>query len=741
MIYKALEMDSCFGCGSCKQKCPFGAITMIRDEYGFLIPQIDDKKCTKCGLCKKSCPALNAKKVKNYEISEAYTVKAYNSQNSASGGAFYQLAQKVLNNGGYIAGTIWNNEFLPEIILSNKYSDLERMCGSKYVNGGTGNSYNETLTKLNEGYTILYSGTPCQIAGLYSFLGQDYDNLITVEILCHGGGSPLAWSKYIEFAQTKYNKKIIDIKIQNAKGKFNIYFQDGSNIVEDINKENEYVPVYLEGKIKRLCCDVCPFMSRKRNADIIIGDVWAKWAAKYRKNGISLLIPNSEKGKNLFKDITWEFCNKFDINSQKNAPLNKINNNIPIQHPERKNFLDNLVKNKNYSEAIKNKKVGLFNFNYPRDNYGALLIAYAMETIVRKLGYEPYTINYYKYVDMNYNPQGPTWKFREKYLNLYGFYYNKGDLYPLNNIFNIFIFGSDIIWEQIRDYVYFADWCIGKKKLIAYAASFRTKSMPKKDEYKKMCMQRFDSVSVREISGIDICKKYANIDAQVCIDPTLLLSPENYQKIIDEDNSEIPSKRYIGYYTFYKFSPYNVKTDLPLYDIFHDKNNKTRTFGQWLNMIKNAKCIITSSFHGVCFSVLYNVPFIYILKPQDDNERVYSLFKLLEIDEDCIVHSEEEITDDLINKNFDWSKINANRIKWRNSSIEWLREALEVKYTYKNSISEQAHYVINIFGIKIKIRKEKIIKKISKILSCWILKSSKRKRFREMCKNNLEEIL
>ena len=705
MIEDKVQRNLCFGCGACFSICPSNAITMIEDEHGFYVPSIDYTKCTNCGLCVKSCPVYKTKRDNLKPIELAYAVKSKYSKGCASGGAFSELALYWLNSGGYVAGTVWNENFVPEIIVTNKLSDLERMKCSKYVQASSGNSFKMTLELLKANERVLYCGTPCQIAGLYAFLGKDYDNLCTVEILCHAGGSPKAWKKYIEFANKKYNKKLVDCKMQAAKDKVTLYFDDGEQIVERLYSENEYVGLYMSGKTKRSSCTNCPFMGRIRNADFIIGDIWAKWAEQKRKDGISLLILNSDKSHKIFEQIEWDFAKPFDLDSKENAPLNKINNVIPIQNKDRVSVFEKLKNDCDFEEIISNKKVALMNFNYPRDNYGALLLAYAMEQIVKKMGYEPYTINYYKNpMTMDFDPQGATWKFREKYLNLYGFYMDKSGLYKLNEIFRTFIFGSDIIWKQTREYVYFADWCTGLNRLIAYAASFSNKKMPKKDDYKRLCMRRFDKVSVREKSAIEICKKYAGINAEHVIDPTLLLNKEDYQRIIDNEYSQIPQGDYVVYYTFWSINPYDIKLKLPVYNLFKDEFNKTRTFGQWLNMLKNSKCVITASFHGVCFALLYNKPFIYVRKPDEDNERIMSLFEKFGLKKNCIVNSVDEITRDLAFRDINWDEINCKISEFKDYSYNWLKSALESPPTNKKSMLK-THYKLNILGIKIKIKR------------------------------------
>ena len=732
MNVSVVQKELCFGCGACAQKCPKDAIKMVANEFGFLYPIIDEEKCINCGLCKKSCPALNSKKEKKEPISKAYEVKSKYSQKCASGGIFYEMARDFIEKGGYVAGTVWNEQFLPEIVVTNELETLEKMKGSKYVQGSTGNSYVETLDILKQGKKVLYSGTPCQIAGLYKFLGKDYENLFTIEILCHAGGSPMVWQKYIDYAQRKYGKKIVDCKMQNTKDKLVLYFEDNTSVVEKFYG-NEYIDFYITGRTKKDSCSVCPFMGRVRNADIIIGDIWAKWAKKKRQKGISLVILNSEKAEKLFRENDWEFCKTFDINSKKNKPLNKINDNIPVPNKERDIVLNKILKAEKFEDVLDNKKVALMNFNYPRDNFGALLLAFAMEKVVKSFGYEPYTINYYKNpITMDFDVQGPTWKFREKFLNLFGFAVEKKDLYPLNNKFDKFIFGSDIIWGSTREYVYFGDWLHGNKNLIAYAASFGQNKLPEKDEHKKISMRRFNSVSVRESSGVDICKKYADVDATWVIDPSMLLRKEDYEEIIENDYSKVPEGDYIGYYTFWRFDPYDINIELPLYNMFKDVSGNTRTFGQWLNFIKNSKYIITSSFHGVCFSLLYNKPFVFVEKPNEDNERVKSLFRKYNIDVERIVKNNKDITLELLEKEMDWDRINAEIEKFRAFSLDWLKSALEEKPSFKEVIDENQknYYLIKVFGIKIKVKK-KFKKSFLKLLSCFIFNKKKRREFKE----------
>ena len=358
MITKKVQTELCFGCGSCAAVCPVKAINMVRDKYGFLRPQVDEKICVNCNQCVEHCPVLT-RKIQRAPVKKAVVVRADGAENSASGGAFFNLAKSLLTKPEcffqttqkiFIAGTIWNEDFLPETVLTNDLATVEKMRGSKYVWGSTGNSYTETAAALKAGHMVFYSGTPCQIAGLYAFLGEDPDNLITLEILCHGGGAPIVWQSYLEFAGRKYGKRPAECKMQNAKGKIIFTFADGTHKIEDINKENEYVPLYMQGKTKRDCCLVCPFMGRVRNADISLN-----------KDNIRVIAPDvsvNDSKINVLLDIEPKISDNLTIS---NAQINSLNLNLntlfPVIEKERNPFASAKINVKKGSATINNFQV------------------------------------------------------------------------------------------------------------------------------------------------------------------------------------------------------------------------------------------------------------------------------------------------------------------------------------------------------------------------------------------------
>ena len=179
-----LNFETCTGCGACANICPHSAIKMIEDKKGFLKPEIDKNKCTNCGLCEKNCPVLH------YVSDNTLSPKVYafinNDEqirlNSSSGGAFPALARYIVNNNGVVFGAVYDKELKVCHTMAQNVKETLPMQISKYVQSDTKNTYQEAKSALQQGRNVLYSGTPCQIAGLKFFLGKDYENLLTLEI-------------------------------------------------------------------------------------------------------------------------------------------------------------------------------------------------------------------------------------------------------------------------------------------------------------------------------------------------------------------------------------------------------------------------------------------------------------------------------------------------------------------------------------------------------------------------------
>lgn len=318
---KIIEKKYCCGCLSCVQKCPKNAIKIVVDSGGFKYPEINKDKCINCGLCRKCCPVL--KDDKNHEkTTEAYACinKDKNTRlNSSSGGIFSLIATNILKKGGYVVGAVFNksSEVVHKII--NNLEELSNLYGSKYVQSDTNEIYRQVEDLLKKQKLVLFTGTPCQIAGLYSFLRKEYTNLITQDIICHGVPSPKLWSKYIELQKEKNGHiKSINMRAkQNGWKNYNMQIRFDKKTNEYLNNHNhdDYMKLFLSDICLRESCYNCQFKRNKKQiSDITLGDFWGIENIVPEMDddlGVSLVLINSDKGKKLFEEI----ANRIEIKS------------------------------------------------------------------------------------------------------------------------------------------------------------------------------------------------------------------------------------------------------------------------------------------------------------------------------------------------------------------------------------------------------------------------------------------
>lgn len=352
---------SCCGCTACESICPKYAITMLPDENGFVYPHIDYSKCINCNLCQKVCSYQN-----NLPSSSAKNVFAAVSQNtdlstSASGGLFASLAQSMLNDNGIVYGSamLYENEQLHVRHLKvTSIEHLNLLKGSKYVQSNMHGIYSEVLADLKHGKTVLFSGTPCQVAGLKGFLQKDYSNLYTVDIICHGVPSEQLFQQYIAFEESKHNLKITDFRFRDKNQGWKLHGSMTFNTNETIYFEPEnssYYQLFLNSYTYRENCYSCPYASDHRPGDITIGDYWCielvhpellteNGGMIDHEKGVSCMIVNNDKGNELLSkygsDIkcwksSYENASKYNcqltaaslLKEERNVVLKLVQNN------------------------------------------------------------------------------------------------------------------------------------------------------------------------------------------------------------------------------------------------------------------------------------------------------------------------------------------------------------------------------------------------------------------------------
>ncbi len=313
------EQSKCTGCAACKLVCPYNCIEMKYDREGFLQPRIDENKCKNCGKCKKVCPVENEMHLTEMNKTDygyvGYATDDKIRMSSSSGGVFTLLAQYVLERGGFVYGAGYDRAYMVRHFEISSVEDLKSLRGSKYVQSNVGNIYRKIKQRLEEGKTVLFSGTGCQIAGLKKFLNKEYDNLYSVAIICHGVPSPGIWSQYkkkyyglkgVNFRDKTHGWRSLHLKIEDDKG------------TKLISKDKDpFFHAFLHNLILRKSCYNCKFRAEKSHADVMIGDAWGIefYARSMDDNkGSSMMLAYTKKGLNIIQNILPHMVYK-EVNS------------------------------------------------------------------------------------------------------------------------------------------------------------------------------------------------------------------------------------------------------------------------------------------------------------------------------------------------------------------------------------------------------------------------------------------
>jgi hypothetical protein len=346
-----IEKDRCTGCGLCKNVCPQKCITMKENEEGFLYPNVDEEKCINCNACKKNCPVLNFPKLDN-EYVEKHVYCAIHKDSdvwkkSSSGGAFTAICQAFGNENTIIFGA----EFYKKKIRHSYYegiNNIDKLHQSKYVQSNIEDTFIQIKEMVKSGKKIIYSGCPCQVGAMRNYLrNYDTSNILFIDLICHGVGSPGLFEKYLDYLEEKKQAKICDFTFRNKKMTNGIHKTYITKIKYDNNsintdENNLYSNLFFQKIICRKSCDNCIFAQKNRMGDITIADFKKLYEVfpdfKFNKNA-STVILNTKKA-DLLIDKLNEFMYMYpcDINCiEKNNPLFvKKTNNTNIE--KRKKF-------------------------------------------------------------------------------------------------------------------------------------------------------------------------------------------------------------------------------------------------------------------------------------------------------------------------------------------------------------------------------------------------------------------
>lgn len=350
-INEVINENDCCGCYTCQAICHCNAIKMLPNAEGFDMPVVDTNSCVKCGMCVKRCPVLSHERIHNNnpKIYAGWSNDRNIRFESTSGGIFSELAAHIIDHKGFVCGAVYDNDWKVKHIVTNDFEDIKLLRSSKYIQSRIENCFKTIKDKLVLGHDVMMVGAPCQIAGLYNYLGKKYSNLYTVDFICRGVNSPKAFRLYLDLLEKKYQSKVVYVKFKFKKYGWNrfstkIKFESGKSYIKD-----KHTDKFMKGYLKYNCfmrnsCYNCQFKGFPRIADITLGDFWG--IEKYLENietydGVSMIMVNSDTGAELINKIKGKiYIKEMEVeNIIKGNPMLVEN---PIRTDIRDEFLSKL---------------------------------------------------------------------------------------------------------------------------------------------------------------------------------------------------------------------------------------------------------------------------------------------------------------------------------------------------------------------------------------------------------------
>ena len=754
-----VSQNKCTGCSACYNICPKNAISMKEGKDGFVFPIINNDCCINCGLCLKTCPVENPKYINKAEP-ECYAMMASKEirKVSSSGGAFTVLANWIIDQGGVVCGAAFTEDFysVDHIIVNNK-KDLAKLRGSKYVQSSIGSNYRRIKEYLEKNVPVLFTGTPCQVAGLKAFLGKDYDRLFSIDVVCHGTPPAKLFKQFLSELENRYQSKVNavsfrDKEIEGWTHSTTISFENGKKLHEKRN-DSSYMNAFLQLLSIRESCGACKFATLPRQGDLTLADFWEIHRFDESlddKLGTSTVLVNNSKGEKLFKALTM------GAEIFKKAPLNhaiEFNRQIKysaLLHKDRKRFFE-LINQYHYSvdkavhDALhRHFDIGFIGWWYGA-NYGSVLTSYALNRVLQGMGKTVLML------DFPYLPGQSSKKEDSAARRLASHFYETSmrrqvdKHYDLNYYCDCFVVGSDQLWnwwsnKDIGTYYYFLDFADKSHKKIAYSTSFGHENGYYPEEMRvriSYLLHRFDAISVREASGVDICRKNFGVDAVQNVDPVFLCPVEEYEKAIAFSQVK-QSKPYVLAYILNPTEDkletvrYIAKDNSISYLIIIDGQGNQEELkkqvndpnvlskiemADWLYYFKNASYVVTDSYHGFCFSVIFKKQMIVYPNALRGTTRFESLGKITNLSSRFVFSHHEVIDKNLVKINSDFDSIQARLKPEIEAGMKWLKAALDAPHKDESAetlaLWKICEYDNRIYHLKKQV--ENLTEKISEI--------------------------
>lgn len=632
---------------------------------------------------------------------EVYAVTNKNEglrEKSSSGGVFSALADAVISNGGVVFGAAFSKDFKNvEMTAADNENDLEKLRGSKYSKANVGDTYREAVEYLRQGREVFYTGSACHIAGLKKYLAgkfsnddQAWDNLYTMDIICHGACVPDLWRKYLEYREGRADAKAKNVSFRNKRlgwhdFSLSIEFDNGLRYERSFKSDYYYhYYLYMENIALMPLCYACPYKGiDNRIADITAGDFWGceNISPELDDNrGLSLALTNSRKGKILIERAK-KYLNIYALSEvKKKAALdrNSFLRVYPDMHPRHEEFMKDLDMmnfeqlGKKYIESKAdrlNRQVMLINFCH-RDfpvNYGQTLLGFALYRAVENFGYQPIIAAYTKrpdwmrgwYYTRYYFPDRKT-HFSKSFSKTTDVLkqqeirvvqcFDETDIFRLSEICDRYIVGGDAVWRPAHyDPVFYLNFGRPDKLRISYAASIANYDEEQRQTYCQMFTQienNLDYISTREEKTVSYMQELAGIERAVNVcDPVFLLDRPQWEAVEHQPHMGT-EERYVIAYIFSDAHEYDsiieaVKKKyscnrviwIPTGSTLDDRKISENGIGadEFIWLIHHAAAVVTNSFHGMAFSILFERDFFIIKRKEESLKGDVRFSDLLEM--------------------------------------------------------------------------------------------------------------
>lgn len=721
--------EFCTGCSACSAVCPTDALHMVQDETGYYVSEFDASKCINCNKCSNICPILSPKEYPyRGKRPASYAVQMHDELRSkcSSGGVFLAAAQAVIDvKKGTVFGAAWEGEVLYHCGVDN-VDGLLKLCGSKYIQSHMSGTFRQIKKLLQNKETVLFCGCPCQVAGLYSYLGKDDENLYTIDLLCYYAPSVRMFQDYLKetYRGTAKSWNFRDKELGWDCENLTVFTVPDMKrqTSEDLGTKN------LDGTVKKIIrsrdidlfeqafhshllmsehCQKCNFNRIPRQGDITLGDFWG--IAKFDKSfadekGTSIVIVNSEKGRKLL-ELCGKKLRKIKKTDLKYIKGNRIGKDADVVRSEAcKRFYDlyqassNFNKSSNYALSCRHD-VGIVGC-WDIKNYGSQLTYYSLYKILNRMGYSAVLIGCHK--KAQYQSVGTAELFRDNPYPAYDIsrqYDNRPEMIEANALADTFVVGSDQVWNYGL-YKHFGeftllDFVFSNKNKIAYAASFGGnywKGSEIERVFFQFCLNRFHKISVRETSGVELCSQKFGCHADWVIDPIFFAGADVLSGLARKASVDVSGRYVFAYLLDYSKDKVDVLNRICNMTgcksvVVTDPNQAIDPawkayvrvdahLEDWLWLFQNAEYVLTDSFHGMCVSLIFHKNFTAVVNQKRGAARFHDYAAMFGLDEYILQSASTALSGEFKLSQVDYERIDRQISDAVESGMAWLKDAI-----------------------------------------------------------------